>query len=304
MSEPNTLYAGAMFPAAIVEDMFNLVQGRSALAKLSAQKAILFNGTTEMVFNLDGDCSIVGEGGKKPEGKASMEPKVIKPLKFLYQARVSDEFLYAAEEARLQTLANFADGFAKKIARGIDISAMHGLDPATRTEASFAATNSFDGLVENVIAYDASKIDENIEDAIAKIRDEERDFNGLALSPTAGTALSKIKVNGVVQYPEFRFGQNPNSFEGMGSDVNPTVEVKAADADTDHVIVGDFQNAFKWGYAKNIPLEVIQYGDPDATGRDLKAYNEVCLRAEAYVGWGILDAASFAIVNTATGSDS
>jgi len=304
MSTPNTLYAGTMFPSAIVEDMFSLVQGRSALAKLSAQKGIPFNGTTEMVFNLDGDCSIVGEGGQKTEGKATMEPKVIKPLKFLYQARVSDEFLYAAEEARLSTLANFADGFAKKIARGLDIAAMHGLNPATKTAASFAATNSFDGLVENVVAYDASKIDENIEDAIAKITDEERTFSGLALSPTAGTALSKIKVNGVVQYPEFRFGQNPNAFEGMGSDVNPTVAIKAEAGDTDHVIVGDFQNAFKWGYAKNIPLEVIQYGDPDGTGRDLKAYNEVCLRAEAYIGWGILDEASFAIVNTAAESDS
>ena len=29
-------------------------------------------------------------------------------------------------------------------------------------------------------------------------------------------------------------------------------------------------------------------------GKDLKAYNQVCLRAETYIGWGILDAAAFA----------
>ena len=63
---------------------------------------------------------------------------------------------------------------------------------------------------------------------------------------------------------------------------------------TERAIVGDFKNAFKWGYAKQIPLEVIQYGDPDQTGKDLKAYNQVCLRAETYIGWGILDAAAFA----------
>ena len=45
-----------------------------------------------------------------------------------------------------------------------------------------------------------------------------------------------------------------------------------------------------------IPLEIIKYGDPDGAGRDLKRYNEVCLRAEAYIGWGILDAAAFGIV--------
>ena len=59
--------------------------------------------------------------------------------------------------------------------------------------------------------------------------------------------------------------------------------------------MGDFQNAFRWGYAKNIPLEVIEYGDPDGQG-DLTRTNEVVLRAEAFIGWGILDPNSFAIV--------
>ena len=83
----------------------------------------------------------------------------------------------------------------------------------------------------------------------------------------------------------------------MGSDVNSTVSVTGAatGSDTDHVVVGDFANAFKWGYAMNIPLEVIEYGDPDGLG-DLKRTNEVVLRAEAFIGWGILDPASFARV--------
>ena len=58
--------------------------------------------------------------------------------------------------------------------------------------------------------------------------------------------------------------------------------------------VGDFANGFKWGFAKDIPLEVIPYGDPDQTGKDLKAYNQVYLRAETYIGWGILDPSAFA----------
>ena len=52
----------------------------------------------------------------------------------------------------------------------------------------------------------------------------------------------------------------------------------------------------KWGYAKQIPLEVIRYGDPDNSGKDLKGYNQVYLRAEIYLGWGILDNNSFARV--------
>ena len=43
-------------------------------------------------------------------------------------------------------------------------------------------------------------------------------------------------------------------------------------------------------------MKTIEYGDPDGTGRDLQAYNEICLRAEAFIGWGILDEDAFARV--------
>ena len=285
------------FPAPLVAEMFSTVQGHSALAKLSAAKPIPFNGETEMIFSMNGEAYIVGEGDNKSPGDASVTPKVIKPVKFVYQHRVSNEFIYASEEGRLPYLQTFADGFAKKIARGVDIAAMHGVNPADLADASFKSTNSFDGLVSNTVTYAAANIDQNIDDAIALVTANERVVNGLALSPTAGSALAAIKVNGVAQYPEFRFGQNPDGFYGMGSDVNSTVSVTgaASGSDTDHVLVGDFQNAFKWGYAKDIPLEVIEYGDPDGLG-DLKRTNEVVLRAEAFIGWGILDASSFARV--------
>lgn len=289
--------AGTNFPTSLVAEMFSTVQGHSALAKLSGGKPIPFNGETQMVFSMNGEASIVGEGSNKPAGDASVAPKVIRPVKFVYQHRVSSEFVYASEEGRLNYLQSFADGFAKKIARGLDIAALHGVNPSDLADASFKATNSFDGEVTNTVTYAAANIDANIDAAIAMITASDREVNGLALSPTAGSALAAIKVNGVAQYPEFRFGQNPDAFYGMGSDVNGTVSVKgtATGADTDHVVVGDFQNAFKWGYAKDIPLEVIEYGDPDGLG-DLKRTNEVVLRAEAYIGWGILDPDSFARV--------
>ena len=292
-----TTAAGANFPAELVAEMFSAVQGHSALAKLSGGRPIPFNGETTMVFSMNGEASIVGEGANKPAGDASVAPKTIRPVKFVYQHRVSDEFVYASEEGKLNYLQTFADGFAKKIARGLDIAAMHGINPADLADASFKATNSFDGQVSNVVTYAAASVDANIDAAIATITSAGREVTGLALSPTAGSALAAIKVNGVAQYPEFRFGQNPDGFYGMGSDVNSTVSVTgtATGSDTDHVIVGDFANAFKWGYAKNIPLEVIAYGDPDGLG-DLKRTNEVVLRAEAYIGWGILDPASFARV--------
>lgn len=280
-----TVNAGTYFPTELVTEMFAAVQGRSALAKLSQEKPMAFTGATEFVFSATNEAAVVGEGTAKPVSAGTSAPKVIKPVKFVFQQRVSDEFVRSAEETRLQYLEGFAEAFAKKIARAFDIAAMHGVNPATGQDASFKATNSFDGLITASQAT-GSGIDDVIENTIATINAE---VTGIALSPTAGAALAAIKANGAPLYPEYKFGQNPDAFYGMKSDVNSTVSF----GNVDDVIVGDFENAFRWGYAADIPLEVIEYGDPDGAGHDLKQYNEVCLRAEAYIGWGILDANAF-----------
>lgn len=293
----NSLKQSTLFKPELVKELISKVQGRSVLAKLSNQTPIPFNGVEQFIFNLEGNAQIVGEGEQKGAGKAVLTSKVIKPLKFVYQARITDEFKYASEAKQIEYLSQFADGFAKKIAEAFDIAAIHGLEPKGLTNASFKETNSFDGVITgNVVTYAEDKFDENIESAVQTIVAKGGEVTGLALSPVGGQALSKIKVKDVVQYPEFRFGQNPDSFYGMKSDINKTLSTTGGTAETDHAIVGDFQNRFKWGYAENIPMEIIEYGDPDGAGRDLKAYNEILLRAEAFIGWGILDADAFARV--------
>ena len=294
----NSLKAGTLFKPELVKELISKVQGKSVLAKLSAQTPIPFNGTEQFIFNLEGNAQIVGEGEQKGAGKATLTSKVIKPIKFVYQARITDEFKYASEEKQIQYLQSFSDGFAKKIAEAFDIAALHGLEPKSMTDASFRATNSFDGqITANVVTYAEATFDDNIEAAVQQVTAKGGTVTGIAISPVGGQALAKIKdTNKNPLYPEFRFGQNPNSFYGMASDINKNLTVTGGTAETDHAIVGDFQNMFKWGYAENIPLEIIEYGDPDGAGRDLKAYNEICLRAEAFIGWGILDTDAFARV--------
>lgn len=294
----NSLKTGTLFKPELVKELFSKVQGKSVLAKLSAQKPIPFNGTEQFIFNLEGNAQIVGEGEQKGAGKATFTSKVMKPVKFVYQARITDEFKYVSEEKQIQYLQSFSDGFAKKIAEAFDIAALHGLEPKSMTDASFRAKNSFDGQITgNVVTYAEATFDDNIDAAVQQVIAKGGTVTGVAMSPVGGQALAKIKdANKVPLYPEFRFGQNPNSFYGMTSDINKNLTVTGGTAETDHAIVGDFQNMFKWGYAENIPLEVIEYGDPDGAGRDLKAYNEICLRAEAFIGWGILDTDAFARV--------
>lgn len=285
----------AIFPPELVTEMFNAVRGHSALARLCTAKPMPFAGTKEMVFTMDGEAEIVGEGAQKSPNDAGFNPVTIVPVKFVYQHRVTDEFKYMSEEAQLPYLQAFADGFAKKIARGLDIAAMHGINPISGAASTVVGTNHFDAKVSQTATYTAgtSVADDVLDTAIQTILGNERDVNGVAMSALFGQYMAAVKVNGVVQYPEFRFGGKPAAFAGMGVDVNTTVNKKLSAATSrDLAIVGDFANAFRWGYAKNIPLEIIEFGDPDGQG-DLKRQNQIELRSEAYIGWGILDGASF-----------
>lgn len=300
MTESTATKKATLFNPELVTEIMNKVQGRSTLAKLSNQQPIPFNGTEQFIFNLEGNAQIVGEGDLKGAGKAVITSKVITPLKFVYQARITDEFMYASDEKKLDFLKHYADGFSKKIAEAFDIAAIHGLEPKGLTDATFKDTNSFDGVVTgNVVTYNAATIDDNIDAAVQTIVATDNEVTGIAMSPAAGQAMSKVKVNGVVQFPEFRFGQRPDNFFGMDLDINKTLTAQGGKGKKNHAIVGDFQNRFKWGYAENIPMEIIEYGDPDGAGRDLKAYNEILLRTEAYIGWGILDEKAFARVEEA-----
>ena len=291
--------SSTLFPAELVNDVFSKVKGHSTLARLAAQTPIPFAGTQEFVFSMDGEAAIVGEGAAKPAGNAKFEPVTIKPIKFIYQHRLTDEFIKMSEEKQIPYLQAFTDGFAKKIARALDIAAFHGVNPADGAASEIVGTNNFDNKITTTIAYDEAAVDENLDDAISKLQIADADITGIAFSNVAAAAMGKIKASGTgtYLYPEFRFGGKPASFGGNSCDVNNTLTFGSS---LDRIIAGDFANAFKWGYAEDVPMEIIQYGDPDGQG-DLKRNNQIVLRTEAYIGWGILDAASFALIKAANG---
>lgn len=287
-----TLKKGTMFAPEIVKDLFAKVAGKSSLAKLSAQIPVAFNGSDVFTFSMDDEVNIVAEGAKKDAGSINVEPVHIVPIKVEYGARVTDEFMYASEEKQLEILKAFNEGYAKKVARALDIMAIHGVNPRTKQASALIGNNCFDKIGITAVKYDATSIEENIEDAIAAIG-EQYDVNGAAVSKDFSSTLASLTVNGVKQYPELGWGANPGTVKGLAFDVNSTVSFNGSD---DKALFGDF-TALKWGFAKQIPMEVIEYGDPDQSGEDLKAHNQVYLRCETYIGWGILDKNAFTRIN-------
>lgn len=288
---------GNNLPPEIVREMFNGVAGKSSLAKMSDQRPISFNGTREFVFTLDKEADLVAENGAKTVGGGEAIPVTVIPYKFEYGVRVSDEFLYGTEEYRMDVLRTFADGAARKFARGFDIAAITGLNPRTLTASAVVGDNNFMSVLteDSSITYDSTTPDANLTDAITEVQANNGAVNGLIMTPGFASAMAGVKVDGVTQYPEFRFGANPERFYGMNVDVNTTPAPGTSGGIM--ALVGDF-SAFRWGYAKDIEYDVIRYGNPDndATLGDLKGHNQVYLRAEAYIGWGILNPAWFAAV--------
>jgi HK97 family phage major capsid protein len=291
------LSKGTLFDATLVTDLITKVKGASSLALLSSQTPIPFNGMKEFVFSMDSEIDVVAENGKKTHGGVTLEPVTIVPIKVEYGARISDEFMYASEEAKIDILKSFNDGFARKVAKGLDIMAFHGVNPRTGTASNVIGTNHFDSKVTQKVDFVAASANDNVESAIEMLTANEDTPTGMIMAPAMRSALAKLKdTDGRALFPELAWGATPSTLNGLTVNTNVTM---SANQNKDRAIVGDFQNAFKWGYAKEIPMEIIRYGDPDNSGKDLKGYNQIYLRAEVYLGWGILDPNAFVRIEEA-----
>jgi len=288
----SVLSMGTNFPAEVSAKVFNLVRGKSSLAKMAPEEPIAFTGTDVFTFNYDNEVSVVGENLPKENGGLTVAPVTIKPVKIEYGARVSDEFMHASDEKRLEIMQAFIEGFARKAARGLDIMAMHGYNPKAGTASAVIGTNHLDSKSQEVVQAQGN-LDLAIPTALTQLGDFE--VNGVIMSRVAANTLASLTADNAPLYPELKWGGQPEALNGLRCDINTTVSKNAKVAG----YVGDWE-AFRWGYARDIEIKVIEYGNPDndANAGDLAGHNQVYLRGEAYIGWGILSNQAFARIVT------
>lgn len=305
-----------LFPSEITREIFNLVKSESAIAQLIPAEPIPYVGKTEWIMTLDGEASVVDEGAAKPAQGGEVTPKVIKPFKVVYQMRVTDEFMKMSDEQRIPFMEQFQDGFARKIRRALDITAIHGLDPATTSKLSFY-NKCLDKLLQGSDGNDRyyyidkdNPIDAQLKNAVSGVTSHGYKVNGVIFSPDGAEKMGELtKSNGDYKYPQFDFAF-PDTFAGgkcvMGDSLAWIIEFRPDEGDPfyfqDLALVGDF-DAMRWGYAQDVTFDVIETGDPDGQG-DLKRYNQVVLRAEAYIGFGVLDEGAFGLVGQKTPDES
>ncbi len=266
----------------------------SVIAALSPSEPQLFLDKDYMVFTGNAEAEVVSEGAQKSSYEETLTTVVGKRFKVQTTTRVSNELQWADEDAKLEIISRVQADQAAALGRVLDYVIFHAFDPKKR--AALDGFTALSGTATQVTAADDRVADL---DSLAEAVNDEYDINGLALSKTMANELRKIRVPSTGQrfYPEIPLNLQVGSLEGIPTATSGTVNGRLITGTPTNVLafLGDF-SLIKWGMVRDIWSEIIQYGDPDHTGTDLKNVNQIAYRTEAVYSYAILDPKGIAVL--------
>ena len=274
------------------------------LPKLVADRPTLFGKVSGATFSGVPRAQIVGESeAKTGQDPFALVPWTAEPVKAQITVRASSEFLWADEDYQMGIIDDLvAPAIGAGMGRFVDLFAFHGINPLTGL-ASVKSTKHLGQATK--IVEDAGSPTAELNAAVGLIASSGLAMpNGIAFDAAYNYRLATEvyptghSLAGQPMYPQMGFGAVEN-WRGLKGGASSTVSGRPEVADTKiRAIVGDF-SAVRWGYQRQIPLSVIEYGDPDNTDRDLKGHNEIAFRAEVVIYMAIGDLSKFALVKDA-----
>lgn len=279
-------------PVEVTQAIINKVGNTSTIAALSPSTPQLFLNEDYIVFNGAAEAEVVAEGQKKSSYEQTASYITGKKFKVQCTTRVTEELKWADEDNRLEIISSIQEDQTKAIARALDYVIYHAIDPKSGTKLS-----GYNALTANAVAVTDSGDDIANVDALADAVNE-YEINGVALSRTWASRLRKLRVpaTGMRFYPEIPINLAAGTLDGIPAATSTTVDGGKATGEPKVLgIMGDY-SLIKWGMIRDIWAEVIQYGDPDQTGADLKARNQIAYRTEAMFSYAVLDPEAFAVL--------
>lgn len=295
--------SGLTLPKNIAQGMFAKAQTGSAIAALSGAEPQQFGEVTHMTLTGRPRAELVGEGADKGDTNATFGAKTVTPHKFQVTMRYNEEVQWADEDYQLGVLQTLSTEGALALARALDLGGFHGINPRAGTVAASIVAGDRIASTTNSVEITTATLttpDIVIEQAAGLVIADGYLPTGIAFDPSYAWTVSTARyADGRKKYPELGFGAEITSFEGIPAFSSSTVSgLPEASADTNiKAIVGQW-DAFRWGVQRDIPVELIRYGDPDGLG-DLKRKNQIALRMEVVYGWGVMDLDAFATVKDA-----
>lgn len=279
-------------PVEVTQAIINKVGNTSTIAALSPSTPQLFLNEDYIVFNGAAEAEVVAEGQQKSSYEQTASYITGKKFKVQCTTRVTEELKWADEDNRLEIISSIQEDQTKAIARALDYVIYHAIDPKSGSSLS-----GYTALTESATSVTDSEDDIANVDALADAVNE-YEINGVALSRTWASRLRKLRVpaTGMRFYPEIPINLAAGTLDGIPAATSTTVDGKKATTPTKVLgIMGDY-SLIKWGMIRDIWAEVIQYGDPDKTGVDLKANNQIAYRTEAMFSYAVLDPKAFAVL--------
>lgn len=279
-------------PTQMLTPFLGKVQGGSTVAALSQAEPMLFGQGEFMTFDI-GEAEFVGEGANKGPSTVTPTTKTVKPFKFHKTVRWTEEVMWANEDHQLGVVQQILDLIQPSLSRALDFGVFHAINP-TGGAAVAAMTESLSDTT-NSVELAGGDTYEAIDAADAAVLAESYVPSDIAIDPSFASAFATKRTSeGIKLYPDLQLSTAVSQLEGHRASTSRTVGAAgvAASATNVKAFVGDF-SAIRWGIQRRIPLELIEYGDPDGQG-DLKRNNQVAFRAEVVYGWGIADLDAFA----------
>lgn len=269
-----------------------------------AAPEIKVGSTDHFTFTGTPKAELVGESANKSSADGTPTKATVKTYKVQITYRFSNEVQWEDEDYQTGIIDNLVTNVAVALSRALDLVAIHGINPATG-EIAASVSDYFDKAGNGVARVVATgDVQNDLETAAADLQEAGYTATGIALDPVFAGQLARKKDNeNRPLYPELGLGFNFDSFQGLQAASSDTVsgrqELESSEVSI-QAIMGDWR-AFKWGVARQVPLELIEYGNPDGNG-DLKRTNEIAIRAEAVFGFAIFDGSAFSIISEAGAS--
>ena len=288
-----------LLPKEVATVITKRAKDTSTIAALSPSEPQLFLDKDYMVFTGNSEAEVVAEGEQKSSYEETLAPVVGKRFKVQTTTRVSNELQWADEDAKLEIISKIQADQAAAMGRVLDYVIYHAFDPKKKT-----TLEGFNALAKSAVSVPAT--DDRVADidSLAEAVSDEYDINGIALSKTMANELRKIRVPSTGQrfYPEIPINLQVGNLDGIPAATSGTVNGPARHPATGILaFLGDFR-LIKWGMVRDIWSEIIEYGDPDNTGKDLKGVNQIAYRTEAMYSYAILDPKGIAVLKKSTSS--
>lgn len=292
-----TLTAGTggsnLLPREVSQEVWQTASAESIVPTLSRATPIVLGENVFPTVTKRPAASIVGEGAAKPGSDIEVGAKVIKPIKAVVGLEFTMEAVLTNPAGVLGLLRN---ELGAAIARQVDLAVLHGRQASDG--ATLSGGNAFVNQTTNRVELtttNASDTELWAGYGLVVNGANGNDFSGFAMDPRFVFSLASARntSTGVRLNPDMQMGSALTTYAGQPAAVSKTVSGQVdASADTKVRAFGGNWDALKFGYALDIPIKKIEYGNPFGNG-DLQARNAVAYLAEVIFGWAIMDLSAF-----------